>query len=139
MVFSSERMTISTQGECDVVDITAEVQKRVEAFGKRRGLATIFVAGATAGITTLEYEPGLVEDLKQAVERLLPSGTEYEHDKRWRDANGHSHLRAALLGPSLVVPIAEGRLTLGTWQQIVVVDFDNRARTRAVHLQLMGE
>ena len=139
MPIITERLTIATQGNTDVVDITAEVQKRVDAAGYRRGLVTVFSPGSTGGITTLEYEPGLVADFKAALERAAPADLHYEHDQRWRDNNGYSHVRAALVGPSLTVPVVDGRLTLGTWQQIVVVDCDNRARSRNVIVQILGE
>lgn len=139
MPIITERLTIATQGNTDVVDITAEVQKRVDAAGYRRGFVTVFSPGSTGGITTLEYEPGLVADFKAALERMAPTDLHYEHDQRWRDNNGYSHVRAALVGPSLTVPIVDGRLTLGTWQQIVVVDCDNRARARNVVVQILGE
>jgi secondary thiamine-phosphate synthase enzyme len=102
-------------------------------------LAALFVSGSTAAVTTIENEPGLVQDLKEFVERLIPSGKKYHHDDRWGDDNGFSHLRASLFGPSLQVPIDNGRLLLGTWQQIVLVDFDNRPRTREIVVQIMGE
>jgi len=139
MPMTIDRLTISTQGQVDVVDITAEVQERVDASGWRRGLAIVFAPGSTASVTTMEYESGLVSDIKEAIQRLVPDDIKYAHDARWRDNNGYSHVRAAMLGPSLAVPITDGRLTLGTWQQIVVVDFDNRARSRTIYVQIMGE
>jgi len=103
------------------------------------GTVTVFVPGSTAGVTTIEYESGLVADLKDLWERIVPRDIHYDHDRRWGDGNGHSHVRAAILGPSLVVPFADGRLTLGTWQQIIFLDFDNRPRSRQAVLQIMGE
>jgi secondary thiamine-phosphate synthase enzyme len=119
--------------------VTGEVQDAVSRSGVREGLATVFVPGATAGVTTVEYEPGLASDLKAAFERLVPQDLAYAHDSRWGDGNGFSHVRAALLKASLSVPISDGSLVTGTWQQIVVVDFDNRARRRRVVVQIMGE
>lgn len=135
----TEKLTIKTQGECDVHDLTAEVRRAVKSSGLKSGSATIFVPGSTAGVTTIEFEPGCCADLAEAFERIAPRGAGYEHHRRWGDGNGHSHVRAALLGPSLVVPFAEGELLLGTWQQIVLVDLDNRGRRREVVVQVSGE
>jgi secondary thiamine-phosphate synthase enzyme len=135
----TSKLTEKTQGFCDIIDITAKVEQQVRAQKVRSGLATLFVSGSTAGLTTIEYEPGLVRDLKEVLERLIPSDQRYHHDDRWGDDNGFSHLRASLFGPSLQVPIESGRLLLGTWQQIVLLDFDNRPRTREVVVQLSGE
>ena len=121
---------MSTHGENDVRDITAAVREIVARSGVATGLATVFAPGATAGVTTLEYEPGCVADLKEAFERIAPRHGEYEHNRRWGDGNGFSHVRAAMLGPSLSVPVHDGLLELGTWQQIVLVDFDNGPRER---------
>jgi len=134
-----DSITISTYGFNDIKDLTAEIAQKLQASGLKEGQATIFVQGSTAGITTIEYEPGLVKDLSELLEKLVPSNRSYYHDERWGDANGFSHLRASLLGPSLVVPFAEGRLKLGMWQQIVLIDFDNRSRTRNIILQFLGE
>ncbi|HEV8341309.1 MAG TPA: secondary thiamine-phosphate synthase enzyme YjbQ [Candidatus Binatia bacterium] len=139
MKVHTSRLTEKTQGFCDIIDITAKVEQQVRAQKVRSGLATLFVSGSTAGLTTIEYEPGLVRDLKEVLERLIPSDQRYHHDDRWGDDNGFSHLRASLFGPSLQVPIELGRLLLGTWQQIVLLDFDNRPRTREVVVQLSGE
>ena len=139
MKVHTQRLTEKTQGYCDIVDITAKVQDQVQKDKIQRGLATLFVSGSTAALTTLEFEPGLVKDLKELLEKLIPSNKKYHHDDRWGDDNGFSHLRASLFGPSLQIPIESGRLLLGTWQQIVLVDFDNRPRTREVVLQIMGE
>ena len=128
-----------TQGHCDIIDITAKVKDELERHDIRRGLATLFVSGSTASLTTIEYESGVLQDLKELLEKLIPSDRRYHHDDRWGDDNGYSHLRASLLGPSLQVPIDGGRLLLGTWQQIVLLDFDNRPRTREIVLQLVGE
>ena len=126
-------------GETDVGDVTERVAATVVESGVQEGLCTGFVAGSTAAVTTIEFEPGVVEDLKRAIEKLAPRGEEYAHDAAWGDGNGYSHVRAALLGPSLTVPIAEGRLVLGTRQQIVVLDFDNRPRRRRDLVQVTGE
>ena len=128
-----------TSGFCDIIDITAKVREQIEKEKIEQGLVTVFVSGSTAALTTIEYESGLVQDLKEFVEKLIPSDKRYHHDDRWGDDNGFSHLRAALFGPSLAIPIANGRPMLGTWQQIVLLDFDNRPRTREIIVQLMGE
>ena len=133
------RLQLQTRGHGDIVDITPQVRAVVAESGLRSGIVTVFVAGSTAGVTTVEYELGLVADLQAAFERVAPQGLEYRHDQRWGDGNGYAHVRASLLGASLVVPVAEGRLLLGTWQQIVVIDFDNRPRHREVVLHIMGE
>jgi len=139
MIISTKKLTEATQGFCDIIDLTAKVRDQIGQEKIQRGLATLFVSGSTAALTTLEHEPGLVQDLKEFVERLIPSGKKYHHDDRWGDDNGFSHLRASLFGPSLQIPIENGGLLLGTWQQIVLVDFDNRPRTREIVLQIMGE
>ncbi|MBI3001264.1 MAG: YjbQ family protein [Deltaproteobacteria bacterium] len=139
MKIHTEKLVEKTRGFCDIIDITAKVQEQVKKEKVQKGLATLFVSGSTAALTTLEYEPGLVEDMKELLERLIPSNKKYHHDDRWGDDNGFSHLRASLFGPSLQIPIESGRLLLGTWQQIVLLDFDNRPRTREVALQIMGE
>jgi secondary thiamine-phosphate synthase enzyme len=132
-------ISLSTKGECDIIDITPQVEKQVADSGISNGAATVFVAGSTAGVTTIEYEPGLVSDFQNLWQRITPQNISYDHDRRWGDGNGYSHVRASLLGGSLVVPVSEKRLTLGTWQQIVLVDFDNRPRSRQIVLQITGE
>ena len=139
MTILSKSIRLSTKGNCDMIDITAEIAREINNSGINSGIATIFISGSTAGITTIEYEDGLVSDFKEMWERNAPSNMPYQHDQRWGDGNGYSHVRASLLGPSLVVPFASKKMTLGTWQQIVVVDFDNRSRTREIILQLLGE
>ena len=139
MAVQSYEFEISTKGFCDVRDVTGEVADAVRKSGLKDGLATVFVPGATAGVTTVEYESGLVRDLKAAFERLAPRDMEYAHDARWGDGNGFSHVRASLLKASLSVPFSGGGLATGTWQQIVVVDFDNRPRRRRVLVQVIGE
>lgn len=135
----SERISLKTKGEVDMVDITVKVEDIVKGKNIRNGLATIFVPGSTAAVTTIEYEPGLLIDFPSALEKIAPRDAVYEHEKRWHDGNGHSHVRAALLGPSLTVPIVDGRLTLGTWQQLVLVEFDTRSRSRDLIVQIVGE
>ncbi len=130
---------LRTKGRDDVIDITGRVQAEVSKAKIGQGLATVFVTGSTAGVTTIEYEPGLVRDLKDAVRRLFPENLRYAHHEAAGDDNGFSHLRASFIGPSLTVPIANGRLQLGTWQQIVLIDFDVRPRSRSYVVQLIGE
>lgn len=139
MKIRAQKLVEKTKGFCDIIDLTAKVQERIQKEKVQRGLATLFVTGSTAALTTIEYEPGLIEDMKELVERFIPSNKRYHHDDRWGDDNGFSHLRASVFGPSLNIPIESGRLALGTWQQIVLLDFDNRPRTREVMLQIMGE
>ena len=136
---TSQKIRVQTGGNCEIVDITDQVSHAVKKSHLKEGTVTIFVAGSTAGVTTVEYEPGLIADLQTAFERLTPQWLEYQHNNRWGDGNGHSHVRASLLGSSMVVPFAEGRPMLGTWQQVVLIDFDNRPRTREIILQIMGE
>ena len=134
----TEQVQLATRGEDDIVDLTPQLQALVRKHALSDGQVLVFVSGSTAGITTVEYEPGLIEDLPQAFERIAPRNARYAHHERWHDGNGHSHVRASLLGPSLTVPVSEGRLLLGTWQQVVLVDFDNRPRERQVVVQLQG-
>lgn len=135
----THRLEEKTQGFCDIINITTKVQDQVKREKIRRGLVCLFVSGSTASLTTIEYEPGLIRDLKDFLERLIPSNKRYHHNERWGDDNGFSHLRASLLGPSLQIPIEAGQLLLGTWQQIVLLDFDNRPRTREILIQMIGE
>ncbi|HQP93420.1 MAG TPA: secondary thiamine-phosphate synthase enzyme YjbQ [Thermoanaerobaculia bacterium] len=132
------RLSIPTTDGTDIVDLTAEVEAFVAASGVTEGLLVVFVPGSTAGVTTIEFESGAVEDLRQAIERLAPRGADYAHDRRWGDGNGYAHVRAALLGPSLTVPVSGGRPLLGTWQQIVLCDFDNRPRRREILLRIVS-
>lgn len=131
-------LSFKTTGETDVVDVTRQVSKKVSESGVTEGQVLIFVPGSTASLTTIEFESGVVQDLKEAVERIAPRGIFYRHDARWGDGNGYAHVRAALLGPSLTVPVSGGRPVLGTWQQIVLVDFDNRPRNRKILVQVSG-
>src|SRR3989338_3227604 len=138
MAIVTHTQQIETQGRDDCRDLTDAVQEVVARSGVRSGLATVFVTGSTAGVTTIEYEPGLVKDLKEALQRLFPEQMRYAHHDTGGDDNGFSHLRAAFIGPSLSVPIVEGKLQLGTWQQIVLIDFDARPRSRSYLIQLVG-
>jgi len=131
--------TIQTEGDGQVVDLTSHVLEYVERSGIRDGLVSVFVPGSTAGLTTIEYEPGVVRDLRDCFDRLVPRGLDYAHERAWHDGNGHSHVRAALLGPSLLLPVRDGRPVLGTWQQVVLVDFDNKPRRRNWTATLIGE
>ena len=136
----TETIKVKTKGNCDVVNITEQVSEFVAQSDMREGTVTVFNVGSTAGITTTEYEPGLVNyDIKAAFEKIAPERGRYEHEETWHDDNGHAHVRASVLGPSLSVPVVDGRLTLGTWQQIILVDFDTRPRTRTVICQMIGE
>ncbi|NLW82949.1 MAG: YjbQ family protein [Phycisphaerae bacterium] len=139
MVYT-KTLEVATEGNCHLVDITEQVQRAVTQSGLAAGVVTVFNVGSTAGITTIEYEPGLVRhDMKAAFEKLAPEHGSYEHENTWHDDNGHAHVRASLLGPSLAVPFSGGTLALGTWQQITLIDFDTRSRTRKVVCQVMGE
>jgi secondary thiamine-phosphate synthase enzyme len=120
-------------------DLTDAVYQKMSSHGLKNGTVTLFVPGSTGGFTTIEYEGGLVKDFEELMEKVAPSNVTYHHDARWGDGNGFSHIRASLIGPSLTVPFNDGRLTLGTWQQIVFVDFDNRSRSRTIQLQFIGE
>jgi secondary thiamine-phosphate synthase enzyme len=136
----TKKIQVSTNGNSEVLDITLQAEKAVTDSGVSAGTATLFVVGSTAAITTTEYEPGLVNhDIKAAFEKIAPANGRYEHEETWHDDNGHSHVRASLLGPSLTVPIVDGKLTLGTWQQIILIDFDTRPRNRQVICQIAGE
>ncbi len=130
---------IKTQGFTDIHDITGEVAGAIRRSGLSGGIAAVSVPGSTAGVTTIEFEPGAVADLRDAIARLAPEGAAYAHDARWGDGNGFAHVRAALLGPGVALPFRGGALLPGTWQQVVLVDFDNRPRDRRVEVQLVGE
>ncbi len=130
---------ISTRGHTDIVDITQQVEQVLGESELKNGSLTVFVSGSTAGITSIVYEPGLLKDLPEAFEKMAPTGVTYHHDAAWGDGNGYAHVRAAMLGSSFTVPFDNGKLLLGTWQQIVVIDFDNRPRKRNVVVQMMGE
>lgn len=138
MEYHSARLSFSTTGQTDVIDITGLVSKKVQESGVTDGQVLVFVPGSTAALTTIEFEGGVIEDLKEAVSRMAPEGIFYRHDARWGDGNGYAHVRAALLGPSLTVPVVGGAMVLGTWQQIILLDFDNRPRKRHVLVQVSG-
>jgi len=135
----SEFISLQTKGFSDIIDITSNVTAIVEGSRMKSGVVTVFCSGSTGAVTTIEYESGVLEDLKKAIERMAPSDIPYAHDRRWGDGNGFSHVRAALVGPSLTVPLTRVALALGTWQQIVFIDFDNRKRQRKIIVQLIGE
>ncbi len=139
MSVATQYISLNTDGDCDVRDITPEVSSQLQATAMRNGIATVFVPGATGGVTTVEFEGGLVRDLKEMFDSVAPQGKRYYHDEKWHDGNGHSHVRASLLGPSLTVPFSDGQLILGTWQQIVFIDFDVRRRSRRLVVQFIGE
>ncbi len=135
----SETISFQTKGFTDIIDITQRVVTVLECSKIEDGLVTVFCTGSTGALTTIEYESGVLKDLQRALEKIVPSDIPYDHDRRWGDGNGFSHVRAALMKPSLTVPVIKGKLTLGTWQQIVFIDFDNRGRTRNIIVQVMGE
>jgi secondary thiamine-phosphate synthase enzyme len=139
MKLAREVLMCPTTGETDIQDLTQDVARILAQSGVREGQVLLFTPGSTAGITTIEFESGVVSDLEHAIERIAPRDMHYDHDARWGDGNGYSHVRAALLGPSLTVPVIEGQLQLGTWQQVVLCDFDNRPRERRIIVQVMGE
>jgi len=132
-------LSISTRGNADIHDITDQVASHIAHSGLKDGTVTVFCPSSTSALTTIEYESGAVSDLKRLFDEIIPSNREYAHNTRWGDGNGHSHVRAALLGASLTIPIVNGRLTLGTWQQIIYLDFDNKPRKRELILQMIGE
>lgn len=136
----TEQLQVQTQGNSEVINVTDQVAGKVAASGLEAGVVTLFNVGSTAGLTTTEFEPGLANhDIKAVFERIAPEDGRYEHENTWHDDNGHSHVRATLLGPSLSVPFVDGRLCLGTWQQIILVDFDTRPRNRTIVCQIMGD
>jgi len=133
------KFSISTKGFNDIIDITDKVAQIVEISKIKDGICLIFCPGSTCGITTIEYESGLIEDLKRVLDKLIPMSKDYEHCKKWGDCNGYAHIRSALLKPFLVVPIEEGKLLLGTWQQIAFIDFDNKSRNREISVKIINE
>lgn len=135
----STNILIKTKSENDIIDITDQISTIVKESKIKNGMIIVFVVGSTAAITTIEYEPGLQKDFPKMLSRLVPKEIEYDHDNTWHDGNGHSHVRASLIGPSLTIPFLEGRLTLGTWQQIVLLEMDTKPRERKIILQLIGE
>lgn len=135
----SKIVSIRTKGEGDIIDLSEHISSAIKASGLRNGNITVFVAASTAAITTIEYEPGLLRDLPNVLERIAPKGIEYEHEKAWHDGNGHSHVRASIFGQSMTIPFMDGKAMLGTWQQVVLVELDIRARERKVVFQMIGE
>jgi secondary thiamine-phosphate synthase enzyme len=139
MRIMAKNIQLKSKGETDIIDITDHVSQAIEESSESNGIATVFVAGSTAALTTIEYEPGLKHDFPQMLSRVAPKDIVYEHDNTWHDGNGHSHVRASLIGPSLTIPVVGGKLTLGTWQQIVFLEMDTRPRNRNVIVQMLGE
>lgn len=139
MTIVTKIMRIKTKGELQMINITQDVSRVVQESKMNDGIATIFVPGSTAAVTTIEYEPGLLKDFPNMLEHIAPKNIEYEHEQAWHDGNGHSHVRASLVGPSLTVPFTNKQLTLGTWQQIVLVELDIRGRERSLVMQIIGE
>ena len=135
----TKAISLQSKGHCDIIDVTSQVEKQVAGAGVNDGTVTLFVTGSTAGVSTIEFESGLLSDFQDMWERNFPKNIPYKHDSAWGEGNGYSHVRASLLGASLVIPFNDKRLALGTWQQIVVVDFDNRSRSRQIVLQIMGD
>jgi secondary thiamine-phosphate synthase enzyme len=138
MLIKDYTLALETKGFCHVIDITRRVQEKVDESGIWSGNVTVFVIGSTAAITTAEYEPGLLKDLEELFDRLVPPTRDYHHEEAWHDGNGFSHVRAAMLKPSLTIPLMRGRMRLGSWQQLIVLDFDNRSRDREVAIQVLG-
>jgi secondary thiamine-phosphate synthase enzyme len=139
MRIMTKNIQLKSKGETDIIDITDHVSQAIEESSVSNGIATVFVAGSTAALTTIEYEPGLKHDFPQMLSRVAPKDIVYEHDNTWHDGNGHSHVRASLIGPSLTIPVVGGKLTLGTWQQIVFLEMDTRPRNRNLIVQMLGE
>ena len=139
MAVHSKRLSLQTKGEVHMIDITDEVASAVKESKLKSGIACVFTPGSTCAVTTTEYEPGLLADIPEALERIAPRGKSYRHNEKWGDGNGHSHVRAALLGPSITIPFEGGRLALGTWQQLVFVELDVRPRQREVLVKVIGE
>ena len=139
MVVVSKSIAIQTKGEGDILDLTRTVASILTETKLSSGIVTVFVPGATGALTTIEYEPGLLKDFPDMLERIAPRGLSYEHERRWHDGNGHSHVRASLIGPSITIPFVDGKLSLGTWQQIVFLELDVHRRSRNLMLQIIGE
>ena len=139
MTVITKTLQVKTKGELQMINITEDVSKIVKESKISNGIATVFVPGSTASVTTIEYEPGLLKDFPDMLERIAPKDMNYEHENMWHDGNGHSHVRASLLGPSLTVPFTNKQLTLGTWQQIVLIELDTRSRDRSLVVQIIGE
>ncbi len=139
MAVKTTSVHLSTRGDADIHNITEQIERAVSESGLKNGTVTVFTPSSTSALTTIEYESGALNDLRRLFEEIIPSNREYAHNARWGDGNGHSHVRAALLGASVTVPLVKGRLILGTWQQVIFIDFDNRPRQRELILQVMGE
>ena len=139
MAILNNHIFVQTTGRTDIVNLTPQVEREVKESSVQNGTVTLFIPGSTASLTTIEFERGAVNDLKKAVERMAPEDIYYDHNERWGDGNGYSHVRAAMIGPSLHIPISGGKMTLGTWQQVVLLDFDNRPRERRIVVQISGE
>jgi secondary thiamine-phosphate synthase enzyme len=139
MTVSTKLIKIHSKGENDMIDLTEEISSFVKKSGISNGTITVFVSGSTGSVTTIEYEPGLIKDFPEMLDRIVPKDLDYGHERMWHDGNGHSHVKASLMGPSLTVPLIDGELCLGTWQQIVFVELDTRSRTRDLILQILGE
>lgn len=137
MAIITEKFNINTKGFTDIIDITNKIQDMINVANVKNANACIYVTGSTASITTIEFEPGLLKDLPEALERIAPVNFEYKHDQRWKDGNGYAHIRAAIVGSSINVPVIDGNLALGTWQQVVLIDFDNKPRARTIMLQII--
>jgi secondary thiamine-phosphate synthase enzyme len=138
MIFQ-KKISLATRGFNDIIDITPSLRSVIQESRLKNGLLAVFVPGSTAGLTTIEYEPGLIEDIPEMLEKIAPMQAHYHHDQTWHDGNGYAHLRAALIGPSLTIPFEQSQMQLGTWQQVVLIDFDNHPRQRHLHVQLQGE
>lgn len=138
-MIQTSHIELQTRGNADMHDLTTEVRKIIETTGLQDGLVTLFTPSSTSALTTIEFESGALEDLRRALDQIAPADADYKHNLRWGDYNGHAHLRAALLGPSLSIPVVEGRLSLGTWQQILFIDFDTRPRSRKLVVQIVGD
>lgn len=139
MTVITKQLSIHSKEEGEIIDITNKISQVVSETNLKNGNVTVFVSGSTGALTTIEYEPGLIQDLPKIMERIAPKDLFYEHERRWHDGNGHSHIKAALIGPSLTIPFVKGRLTLGTWQQIVFVELDIHSRVRTIIIQIIGE
>jgi secondary thiamine-phosphate synthase enzyme len=139
MTIQNHNIFVQTTGKTDIIDITAQVSKEVKKSSIKNGAVNLFIPGSTASLTTIEFESGVINDLKKAIDKIVPENIYYEHNERWGDGNGYSHVRAAMLGASLNIPILEDRMALGTWQQIVLLDFDNRPRERHIIVQISGK
>lgn len=135
----TKKIKLNTKGDTDIIDVTPQATLHVSKSGVESGIVTLFVSGSTGGLTTVEYEPGLIQDLKDYFEKIAPKAGKYEHNLRWHDGNGYAHVRASFLGPSVSIPFVHGKLELGTWQQIIFIDFDNRPRSRELIVQIVGD